>query len=139
MSEIKKIQSEVPFGHAIYGWLYLNNYQLDRLVNHDQMEKNYLAWETVRQECNPYFVKGTGFEGYYVGRCAIPEAALESILALNQHILDAIARLYHFEAKFRSNLMRTLLREKSDLTAIGIWSSYLGAELARLRAQILPI
>ncbi len=139
MSEIKKVESEVPFGHTIYGWLYLNDYQLDKLVNHDQVEKTYLAWETVRQESNPYFVKGTGFEGYFVGRCTIPEAALEAIIAINQHILDAIARLYRFEANFRSNLMRTLVREKSDLTSIGIWSSYLGAELARLRAQILPI
>ncbi len=139
MSEIRKIESEVPFGHIIYGWLYLNNHQLDMLVNHDQMEKTYLAWETVRQECNPYFLKGTGFEGYFVGRCAIPEAALDAIIAINQRILDAIARLYPFQVGFRSRLMRTLVRESSDLPSIEVWSGYLGAELARLRAQILSI
>ena len=138
MSELKKIESEVPFGHTIYGWLYLNNYPLDHLVNHDQMEKTYLAWETVRQECNPYFVKGTGFEGYFVGRCTIPEAALDAILAINQHILDAIARLYRFQANFRTRLMRTLVRESSDFASMSLWSGYLGAELGRLRAQILP-
>ena len=137
--QYQKIESEVPFGRTIYGWLYLNNYQLDALVNHDQMEKTYLAWETVRQECNPYFVKGTGFEGYFVGRCALPEAALDAILAINQRILDAIARLYRFQGNFRKRLMRTLVRETSDLASIELWSSYLGAELARLRAQILPI
>ena len=139
MNEIRKIESEVPFGHIIYGWLYLNNHQLDMLVNHDQIEKAYIAWETVRQECNPYFVKGTGFEGYFVGRCSIPEAALDAIIAINQHILDAIARLYRFQGGFRARLMRTLVRESSDLPSIEVWSSYLGAELARLRAQILPI
>ena len=139
MSEFRKIESEVPFGHTIYGRLYLHDYGLDELVIHNQMEKTYLAWETVRQECNPYFVKGTGFEGYFVGRCSNPEEALELILAINQRVLDAIARLYHFQAPFRTRLMRTLLREKSDLKSIDIWSSYLGAELARLRAQILSI
>jgi hypothetical protein len=33
--------------------------------------------------------------------------------------------------------MKTLTRESSDAKAIHIWSSYLGAELGKLRAQIL--
>ena len=137
MSGRTKIESEVPFGHALYAWLYLNDLHLNKLVSHDSMEKTYLAWETVRKESNPYFEEGTGFEGYFVGRCSLPDDALESILAINQHILDAIARMYHFRYNFRSRLMKTLTREVSDSAAIHIWSGYLGAELGRLRAQIL--
>jgi hypothetical protein len=45
--------------------------------------------------------------------------------------------MYHFRYDFRSRLMKTLTREAADPTAIHIWSSYFGAELGRLRAQIL--
>ena len=131
------IKSEVPFGRTLYTWLYLNDLHIDQQVNHDQMEKSYLAWETVRKRSNPYFEIGTGFEGYFVGRCTIPEAALNAILDINQNILDAIARLYRLEYGTRSRLMKTLTRENSDTKGIHIWSAYLGAELARLRAQIL--
>jgi hypothetical protein len=137
MGRKTKIESEVPFGRALYVWLYLNDLHLDTMVSHDQMERAYLAWETVRKESNPYFEVGTGFEGYLVGRCSLPEAALETILAINQHILEAIARMYRFEYDFRSRLMKTLTRDASDSEAIHIWSGYLGAELGRLRAQIM--
>lgn len=132
-----KIQSEVPFGQRLYGWLCLNQLHLDEIVQHDQIEQGYLAWESVRKTLNPFFYEGTGFEGYLVGRCASPEAALESILAINQHILDSIAMLYRFQYSFRSKLMKTLLRETSDSASIHTWSGHLGAELGRLRAQIL--
>lgn len=131
------VKSEVPFGRTLYTWLYINGLRLEQQVSHDNMEKTYLAWETVRMRSNPYFETGTGFEGYLVGRCACPEAALDAILGINQNILDAIARLYRMDFGFRSRLMKTLTREASDKKAIHIWSSYLGAELGRLRAQIL--
>lgn len=137
MSKNVVIESEVPFGHALYAQLYFNNFRLDQVIHHDQMERTYLAWETVRKQSNPYFETGTGFEGYLIGRCALPEAALQAILAINQSILDAIARLYRCEFGFRSKLMKTLTRENSDAKAIHIWSAYLGVELGKLRAQIL--
>lgn len=139
MSPIVKVESEVPFGRTLYTWLYLKQLHLDRLVQHDQMERHYLAWETVRRQINPFFVKGTGFEGYLVGRCSNPVEALEAILTINQNILDAIARLYRFQYGFRSRLIKTLTREASDSEAIHIWSAYLGAELGKLRAQILQV
>ncbi len=131
------IQSEVPFGRALYFQLHLNGQHLSEVARHDQFESHYLAWETVRKETNPFFVQGTGFEGYFVGRCELPEAALESILAVSQHMLDAIARLYRFQSPVRTRLMNTLTRESSDLSSIHIWSAYLGAELGKLRMQIL--
>ncbi len=137
MSEITIIESGVPFGHALYVWLHLNDLRLNNVIHHDQMEKTYLAWETVRKECNPYFETGTGFEGYFVGRCDEPEAALTEILAINQHILDAIARMYRFEYGFQTRLFRTLTRDYPDEEAIHIWSAYFGAELARLRVHVL--
>src|SRR5690349_15317994 len=104
-----KIESEVPFGRALRGWLALHDQNLDQVVKHDQMEQHYLAWETVRKQINPYFLHGTGFEGYLVGRCSSPEEALDAIITINQHILDTIIRLYRFQPEFRSLLMKTLM------------------------------
>ena len=134
---VMQVESEVPFGHTLYGWLYINDLQLEKLIKHDQIEKHYLAWESVRKEMNPYFQHGTGFEGYLIGRCAGPEAALEAILTINQNILEAIARLYRFQFNFRSRLMKTLTREVYDPEATHIWSAQLGTELGKLRVQIL--
>ena len=136
MVNLMRIDSEVPFGTALSTWLCLHHTHLDRLVRHDYMEKQYLAWETVRLQTNPYFLKGTGFEGYFVGRCPTPEAALDAILATSQGILDAIARLYRYDYDLRKRLMRTLIRETSDPQAIHVWSAYLGAALGRLRCQV---
>lgn len=137
MSGTIVIDSQVPFGYALSAWLHLRAEPLNHLIHHNSVEKAYLAWETVRKESNPYFEQGTGFEGYFVGRCDDPEAALAAILDINQRILEAIARLYRFEFGFRSRLFRTLLRERCDAAALHLWSDYFGAELARLRAQIL--
>lgn len=135
MSAILQIENEVPFGRTLFRWLYLRGLHLDKLVRHDDMEKRYLAWETVRKQSNPFFQKGTGFEGYLIGQCTSAEAALEAILAINQNILDSIARLYRFEYGFRSRLFKTLTKEAGDPAAIHIWSAYLGAELGKLRMQ----
>ncbi len=137
MSGVVKIESEVPFGRTIYTHLYLQNLHLDRFAQHTPMERNNLAWETVRKQVNPFFSNGTGFEGYLIGRCTSSEAALDEILGINQSIINAIARLYRFEYDFKSRLMKTLTEKKGDPEMIHIWSSYLGAELGRLRAQSL--
>jgi hypothetical protein len=135
--QITRIESEVPFGRALYCYLHVNNLRLDKLTQHGSMEKRYLAWETVRKEMNPFFQTGTGFEGYLVGRCANPEAALDTILRISQNMLDAIARFYRFQHAFQSKLMKTLTREASDPAAIQTWSAYLGSELGKLRAQMI--
>lgn len=131
------VESDVPFGRAIYEWLAANHLKAEKLTHDDRLEEHYLAWETVRKETNPFFLNGTGFEGYLIGRCLVTEAALEAILAISQNILDAIARLYRFEYNLRARLMKTLLREMYDSKALRLWSAYLGAELGRQRAQII--
>jgi len=136
MSNIQKIDSEVPFGRLLYVRLHLKNMSISNLKRPNRMETRYLAWETVRKQVNPFFLNGTGFEGYLVGRCTDPESALDAILAINQNILDAITRLYRFQYGFRSQLMKTLTKESTDTHAIHIWSAYFGAELGKLRAQI---
>ena len=137
MSGIVKIENEIPFGHMLYALLSLQDLHLDKLVQHDEMEKHYLAWETVRKQTNPYFQIGTGFEGYLISRCADSEAALEAILAISQDVLDAITRFYRYQYRLRSELMKTLTRDSNNIQAIAIWSAYFGAELGKLRAQIL--
>jgi hypothetical protein len=131
------IDSEVPFGRICYAWVHVHEFNLEMITRHNWIETHYLAWETVRKQINPFFETGTGFEGYLVSRCANPEAALETVLDISQQILDSLDRQYLFESSFRSRLMKTLVRDTEDLEAIQIWSTCLGAELARLRAQIL--
>jgi hypothetical protein len=137
MSGIVTVENEIPFGQTLHMLLAMRDLQLDKLVKHDQMERHYLAWETVRKQTNPFFQKGTGFEGYLISQSENPEAALEAILAIGQDILDAIARYYHYQYGLRSQLMKTLTREAASPAAIRIWSTYLGAELGKLRAQII--
>ncbi len=138
MVYIEKIEKPVPFGQALYVHSGIYDVRFNEMPTKTRIEKNYLAWETVRKKTNPYFDEGTGtgFEGYIVGTCQTPDAALETILNANQHILDAIARLYRFEASFRSRLLKTLVGEISDPESIHIWSAYLGAELGRLRVHV---
>lgn len=137
MHRLIQVKSEVPFGHQLFACLHQRDLYLNEVAKHNWMEIHYLAWETVRKQTNPFFQNGTGFEGYLVGRCGDPEEALEEILAINQHILDAIARLYRFEYGFRSRLMKSLIRQACDSKSIQIWSEYFGAELAILRARIV--
>lgn len=139
MSRIVKVESEVPFGHSVFTWLMLHSQHIEHLARHDMIERQYLAWETVRRETNPFFQDGTGFEGYFVGRCAGADDALKAILNVGQGILDAIARYYKYQFRFRSTLMKTLTRESGDWEAVAVWSDYLGATLGRLRAQILTL
>jgi hypothetical protein len=137
MSRTLEIESEVPFGRMLNLWLCLKVLRLDDVVRHDRMEAHYLAWETVRKQLNPFFHNGSGFEGYLIGRCTCPEAALDAILSLSQDMLDGIARLYPYQFGFQSRLINTLIRGTGDSAAIHIWSDSLGAELGKLRAQIL--
>ncbi len=136
MVHIEKVEKRVPFGQSLCVYFGIHDVRYSDLSAKNRVERTYLAWETVRKKTNPYFTEGTGFEGYLVGICPTPADALEAILKANQHILDAIARLYHFESCFRSRLMRTLNGEIDDPESIHIWSAYLGAELGQLRVHI---
>lgn len=135
-SDVIVVHNGVPFGDLLHFRLKLDNVNLQNCIHHDRFEDRYLAWEIVRKARTPFFVHGTGFEGYFVGICQSPEEALDRILTVNQNILEAIARMYRFEYGFRSRLMKTLMRERNDTQAIHIWSAYLGSALARLRSQI---
>jgi hypothetical protein len=131
-----KIENEVPFAHALYWQLKLEGQSLETLARDHRYELPYLAWETVRKARNPFFVKGTGFEGYFVGICESPEDALDEILRTGHEILDSIAKLYRPEYGFKSTLMKTLSRELDDPKAIHVWSTCLGATVARLRCNL---
>lgn len=136
MIPVINIESNVPFGHLLYVKLEISGFSLNDLPGKTWAERNYLAWETVRKQTNPYFIEGTGFEGYLIGNCHRPEEAIEAIVDVNQQILDAIARLYHYQYGLRSRLWKTLTREYEDTDSIHIWSAYLGAALGRLRCHV---
>ncbi len=133
------IDSNVPFSESIDCWLHLGaERRLQTLVRESALfERQFLAWETIRKGRNPYFMNGTGFEGYLVGVCQSAEEALDSLLGLAQGMLNSISRLHRLDSRFRSRLMKTVTGELSDLEAMAEWSAQLGAALAILRCHLL--
>ena len=136
--QIRLIESEVPYSPLIFEWLQLHNLGLHKFVEHSRKyERYYLAWETVRKVRNPFFVDGTGLEGYYVGQCFSPEEVAEKLLQIGHFMLTSNYRLYQFNHQFRSKLMKTLLAELCDPQAIEVWSAQFGAALGKLRCNLL--
>lgn len=137
-TKTQQVYNEVPFGRSLYSWLRVRSMPLEQIASYSRKyDRQYLAWETVRKGRNPFFVKGTGFEGYIVGRCDQPEAALDAILVASQSILDRIARLYRYHIGFRALLLKTLQREASDPRAMHEWAAQLGATLAQMRCNLV--
>ncbi len=135
---VLRVETEVPYSTLIHGWLACRNGDMYRFVqNSRQYEPSYLAWETVRKVRNPFFVDGTGFEGYYVGQYGSPEEIVEHLLQIGRYMLTSNCRLYRFNPLFRSRLMKTLCAEMSDPQAIEVWSAQFGAALGRLRCNLL--
>lgn len=132
------IESEVPYDTVMREWLRLQPLSLSKLVEYSRpYERSYLAWEAVRKVRNPYFMDGTGFEGYYVGQCLPPEAIADSVLAIGRYMLESNFRLYRFNWLFRSRLMKTLLSMRNDPQAIEVWAAQFGAALGKLRCNLL--
>jgi hypothetical protein len=137
LRNLMMVESEVPFGGLIDAWVLCNQINFRQLVDQSrEYEAAYLAWETVRSARNPYFNKGSGFEGYFVGVFKSSEAVLDHLLAIGHHILDSNVRLYPHQHTFRRHLMETLARERSDPDALAAWSDELGATVARLRGAV---
>lgn len=128
------ITGEVPCDSAIDYWLHTRAFGLDKLVAHSRRyEHAYLAWETVRNARNPFFVMGTGFEGYLINTCPSADAALEKLIQMGHKMLESNCRLYRFDYSFKSRLMETIFGERSDHDTIKAWAALLGATLGRLR------
>ena len=137
-TQVLTVASEVPYDILIYGWLQIHDLCQSSFVQRSrQYERSFLAWETVRKVRNPFFVEGTGFEGYYIGQVQSPEEAAERLLQMGHYMLRSNYRLYRFDSAFRSRLMKTLLGEISDPKAIEVWSAQFGAALGRLRCNLL--
>ena len=129
-----KIDNQVPFASSIYWWLKLHQSSSKNLIREShRYDLQYLAWQEVRKERNPFFFNGTGFEGYLIGDCQSPGEALDQILEICQEMLDNSARLHRFEARFLSRLMQTLVGEDCDPRSMYEWNALFGAALGRLR------
>lgn len=133
---VVRVESDVPFCDVIEFCLSDKHISLATLQHDERYNLPYLAWETVRLGGNPFLQTGTGFEGYFVGRCRSSDEVLHEILAMCHHMLDSIARCYRMEYGFRSRLMKTLMGETYDPDAIELWSVKLGATLAGLRCNL---
>ena len=131
------ITGEVPFSQCIYCHCRIQNFKLEKLAKlSHRLESSYLAWESVRKGRNPYFIEGTGFEGYLVGWCSTPEEALYVLIDIGREILHDIDVRYHLEHVFKSRLMQTLTGERQDSRAVQAWQNELGVMLARLRCHV---
>jgi hypothetical protein len=136
-ANIMTIAGPIPFADSFFWWLKLNDIGLSRLVKDSRRyEHPYLAWEIVRKNRNPFFVTGTGFEGYFIGVCHTPEEVLDAVIHTSRQILTNITREYRMDYGFKSRLMKTLVGEISDPKAIGIWAAEFGAAIARLRCNL---
>jgi hypothetical protein len=137
--KLMEIDSHVPFDQWIHWMLHeTHSENLKTLIHHsDLYERRYLAWEEVRIGRNPYFDTGTGFEGYFVGRCVGAEEALNKVVKVGDEILNNLIRLHRHEHRYQTRLMKTLVGELPDQQAIAEWAAELGAELARLRCNLI--
>ncbi|HVU13349.1 MAG TPA: hypothetical protein VHD90_18855 [Phototrophicaceae bacterium] len=136
--QVLTIASEVPYSTLISEYLQLHFLSLSKFIDHSRhYERPYLAWEAVRKARNPFFIDGTGLEGYYVGQCLSPEEIAERLLQLGHFMLGSNCQLYRFNYRFKSHLMKTLLGEMSDPLSIEVWSAQFGAVLGRLRCNLL--
>lgn len=135
---MKRVEGEVPFGDFLLSWLAQRPWRSTLPVSQlsHQFDRRYLAWETVRLARNPFFEKGTGFEGYWVGDAASAEDALDRLLQLGRGALDSQTRLYRYQYSFRRRLMQALQGDSTDIDALAEWSITLGAILGRLRCTL---
>ncbi len=135
---MRTVESIVPFGDALLWWIdhLRNDHGLPVSQLSHEFDRSFLAWETVRLSRNPFFSNGTGFEGYWVGLCPSPDAALDQLLQIGHATLDSQARLFRFRGGYRRRLLRALQGEGGDLEAMAEWSIELGAILGRLRCNI---
>lgn len=132
------VKSEVPYGTLLYGFTRVHPIGLDKFIAYSRRyERSYLAWEAVRKVRNPYFIDGTGFEGYFVGLGLSDEEVIARVLDLGRTMLANNLRLYRFNPAFRSRLMKTIRGEISDPAAIGVWAAQFGAAVGRLRCNLL--
>jgi len=111
---------------------------MNQLVGHScRYDHAYLAWEAVRKVRNPFFIDGTGFEGYYVGQGLSAEAVAANLIGIGQHILESNDRLYRFNFSFRRRLVKTLFTEANDPQAMDVLAAQFGAALGKLRCNLL--
>ena len=140
MSEpIVTVNSLVPFGDSLFWWLGKTRAgELHDLIEHSRhYDRAYLAWELVRRKRNPFFLEGTGFEGYLIGAANSPDEALHHVLRIGEGMLRTMLALHRNDPRFRSRLMKALDGELDDPEAIEEWSAQLGAALARLRVNLI--
>jgi len=132
------IEGQIPFGGLVVCLVRLAGIPWDVFIKSSRpYESAYLAWETVRQGRNPFFHKGTGFEGYLIGNCETAPEALQTLLSLGEEILASIPKSYNLEYGFRRKLMQTLYGSAANPRAIHIWGRQLGVILAELRPRVL--
>jgi len=135
---MKTVEGEVPFGDALLWWIdhLRDDHGLPVSQLSHEFDRSYLAWETVRLSRNPFFSNGTGFEGYWVGLCQSPDAALDQLILIGRATLESQQRLFRYQQGYRRRLLRALQGEGGDLDALAEWSIELGAILGRLRCNL---
>lgn len=135
-SGLLHVESYVPYCTCISTHLCLNRRPLEEFERLSRTyERAFLAWETVRRVRNPFFKEGTGFEGYYIGRCQSVDEMIQRLLELGRMMLECNRRYFRYDYAFQARLMDALSGEWADVKALDAWSALLGATLGRLRCM----
>lgn len=101
----------------------------------------YLGWQ-LNRKFNPFFVKGTGHEGFFIrdkseGELQMSSTqVLETLLDYGKKVSDAIIRLHPYSIH-RSDILKTLQEERWDPEVLNELYAWHGAILGVLRAQHL--
>lgn len=138
LQRILTVESAVPYSAAICEWLQFRATNIDQLVGYSRRyDRAYLAWEAVRKVRNPFFIDGTGFEGYYVGQQLTPEEIVTDLLDIGWYIIESNYRLYRLNFNFRARLEKALFTEANDPQAMEVLAAQFGATLGKLRCNLL--
>lgn len=135
---MKRIEGDVPFGDMLALWLEELQFRRGASISQvsHRFDRPYLAWESVRLVRNPYFEKGTGLEGYWIGQATSSEEVFDGLLHIGRDVLNSQVHLYRYQPNFRRRLMRALRGESIDFKVLTEWSVVLGAMLGRLRCNV---
>lgn len=109
------------------------------------IDSAYLRWQRVRMHGIPLNKNSrnnvtckTGFEGYFVGKVYSKEELFDELLQIGKNVWENMKRLYRLDNIQLRELEQTICGTKPyTLAAITEWSSVLGAQIARLRMNLL--
>ncbi|GIK83745.1 MAG: hypothetical protein BroJett025_03670 [Patescibacteria group bacterium] len=111
-----------------------------------RLDQAYLRWQRVRMRGIPLNGNSasnlttfkTGFEGYFVNKVRSSDELLTELLNIGKDIWANIRRLHKMNPMKIQELKKTILsNDQYTLASVAEWSGILGAQIGRLRVNVL--